>query len=107
MLKICGNNLNNVSCETSRYIGNKKGEFLKDKIDELTTNSKNKNNRDVYRGANEFKRGYQPRTNLVNGDLLADSQQHFEQVEKYVSQLLNVPRVSDVRRTKKNIQLSR
>jgi hypothetical protein len=32
--------------------------------------------RDLYRGINEFKSGYQPRNNLVrneNGDLLADS----------------------------------
>jgi hypothetical protein len=34
------------------------------------------NIRDLYRGINEFRRGYQPRNNLVkdeNGDLLADS----------------------------------
>jgi hypothetical protein len=39
-------------------------------------NSKNKNVRDLYRGMNEFKRGYQPGSNLVkneNGDLLAES----------------------------------
>jgi hypothetical protein len=39
-------------------------------------NSKNKNIRDLYRRINEFKRGYQPRSNLVkdeNSDLLADS----------------------------------
>jgi hypothetical protein len=39
-------------------------------------NSKNKNIRDLYRGINEFKRGYQPRRNFVkdeNSDLLADS----------------------------------
>jgi hypothetical protein len=38
-------------------------------------NSKNKNIRDLCRGVNEFKKGYQPRTNIVkdeNGDLLAD-----------------------------------
>jgi hypothetical protein len=32
--------------------------------------------RDLYRGVNEFKKGYQPRSNLVkggNGGLLADS----------------------------------
>jgi hypothetical protein len=32
--------------------------------------------RDLYRGINEFKKGYQPRANMVkaeNGDLLADS----------------------------------
>jgi hypothetical protein len=48
---------------------------MKDKIDELATNRKNKNTRDLYRGINDFKRGYQPRSNLVkdeNGDLLAD-----------------------------------
>jgi hypothetical protein len=28
-------------------------------------NSKNKNVRDLYRGINEFKRGYQPQRNLV------------------------------------------
>jgi hypothetical protein len=36
----------------------------------------NKNIRDLYRGINDFKRGYEPRSNLVkdeNGDLLADS----------------------------------
>jgi hypothetical protein len=49
--------------------------YLKGKINEFATNSKNKNIRDLYRGINEFKRGYQPRNNLVkdeNGDLLAD-----------------------------------
>jgi hypothetical protein len=48
---------------------------LEDKINELATNSKNKNIRDLCRGLNEFKRGYQLRNNLVkdeNGDLLAD-----------------------------------
>jgi hypothetical protein len=49
---------------------------LKDEIDELATNSKNKNIRDLYREINECRRGYQPRSNLVkdeNGDLLVDS----------------------------------
>jgi hypothetical protein len=49
---------------------------MKDKINELESNSKNKNNRDLYRGIDEFKKGYQPRTNLVNyekSDLLAGS----------------------------------
>jgi hypothetical protein len=32
--------------------GIKKREYLKDKINEFTTNSKNKNIRDVYRGIN-------------------------------------------------------
>jgi hypothetical protein len=75
--EINGNNLNNVRREASRHFRNKKREYLKDKINELATNSKNKNIRALYRGINGFKRGYQPRNNLVkyeNGDLLADSQ---------------------------------
>jgi hypothetical protein len=36
------------------------GDNLKDKIIELTMKSKNNNITDLYRGINEFKRGYQP-----------------------------------------------
>jgi hypothetical protein len=46
-----GDNLN-------RHFRNKKRGYLKDKIYELATNSKNKNFRDLY----DFKRGYQPRS---------------------------------------------
>jgi hypothetical protein len=45
-------------------------------INELATHNKNKNIRDLYRGMNEFKKGYHSGSNLVkdeNGDLLADS----------------------------------
>jgi hypothetical protein len=35
----------------------KKGEYLKDKINELAMNSKNKNIRDFYRRINKFKKG--------------------------------------------------
>jgi hypothetical protein len=35
--------LNNIKCETIRHFRNKKKEYLKDNIDELATNSKNKN----------------------------------------------------------------
>jgi hypothetical protein len=48
---------------------------MKDKINDLESNSNNKNIRDLYRGINEFKKGYQPRTNLVKderGDVLVD-----------------------------------
>jgi hypothetical protein len=58
--EINGDNLNNVRCEASRYFRNKKRESPKDKINELAMNSKNKNIRDLYRGINEFKKGYQP-----------------------------------------------
>jgi hypothetical protein len=68
----------------------KKREYLKGKINELATNSKNNNIRDLYRGLNEFKRDYQQRNNLLkdeNGNLLADT----------FPQLLNVHNVSDGR----------
>jgi hypothetical protein len=74
--EINGDNLNSVRRETRRHFRNKKREYPNGKINELPMNCKNKNIRDMYRGINEFKKGYQPRSNLVkdeNGDLLADS----------------------------------
>jgi hypothetical protein len=50
--EINGDNLNNIRREASMYFRNKKMEYLKDKINELATNSKNKNIRDLYRGIN-------------------------------------------------------
>jgi hypothetical protein len=49
---------------------------MKAKIEELETNSKLKNVSDLYRGINDFKMGYQPRSNIVRdkqGDLVVDS----------------------------------
>jgi hypothetical protein len=43
---------------------------MKHRINELAMNSKNKSVRDLYRGINEFKRGYQPGSNLVKDDYL-------------------------------------
>jgi len=57
-------------------ISDKKKEYLKAKIDELETNFKVKNFRDFYRSINDYKKGYQPRTNIVKdekGDLVTDS----------------------------------
>jgi hypothetical protein len=67
--------------ETSRHFRNKKREYLKNRINELPMNSKYKIIRDLHRGLNRFKRGYQPRSNLVkdkNGDLLCRLPQQFE-----------------------------
>jgi hypothetical protein len=61
-------------------------------------NSKNRNFRDLYRGTNEFNKGYQPRSNLVkneNGDLLADIHSILN-TWKNISHLLNANRVSNV-----------
>jgi hypothetical protein len=77
--------------QATRNFRNKKREYLKDKINELATNSKNKNIRDLYRGINDFKRGYQPGSNLVkceNGDLLADSHNILNRLKNYFTQLL-------------------
>jgi len=51
-------NLNNVRRDASRHFRNKKKAYLKAKIEELETNSKTKNIRDLYRGINDFKKGY-------------------------------------------------
>jgi hypothetical protein len=63
-------------------------------------NSKKKIIRDLYRGLNEFKRGYQPRSYLMkdeNGDLLADSHNVLNRWWNYFCYILNVHKVSDVR----------
>jgi hypothetical protein len=64
---------------------------VKDRINELATNSNNKNIRDLYRGINTVNRGYQPRSSLLkdeNGDLLADSHSILNWWKNYLSQLL-------------------
>jgi hypothetical protein len=45
--EINGDNLNNVTREASRHFKNKKGEYLKGKINELAMDSKNRNIRPV------------------------------------------------------------
>jgi hypothetical protein len=64
--EIYADNANKRRHEANRNFGNKKKEYLEDKIIELATNNKSKDIRVLYRGINEFKRGYQPRSNLVN-----------------------------------------
>jgi hypothetical protein len=73
---------------------------MKDKIDEIATYIKDKNISDLYRGMNEFKRGYQT-SNLVkdeNGNLLADSHNILNRWKKCFSQLLNVSRSRPISR---------
>ena len=78
-------NLNSVRREVSRHFRNKKKAYLRAKIEELETNSKIQNIRDLYRGINDFKKGYRPRCNIVKdekGDLVADSHSIVEKVEE-------------------------
>jgi hypothetical protein len=66
----------------------KKREYLKDKINELATDSRNKNIIDLHRRINEFKKGYQARTKLVkdeNGDLIVDSHNILKRWKNYLS----------------------
>jgi len=85
-------NLNNVRRDASRHFRNKKNAYLKTKIEELETISKINNIRDFYRGINDFKKRYQPRTIIVKdekGDLVADSHIIIARCRNYFSQLLN------------------
>ena len=53
----------------------------------------------MYRGINDFKKGYQPRCNRVKdekGDLVADSHSIVVRWRNYFSQLFNVHGVKDV-----------
>jgi hypothetical protein len=73
---------------------------LRDRINELESNSRNKNIRNLYRGINEFKKGYQPRTNLVKderGNLLVDPHKILNRWKNYFCQMLNVYQAGGVR----------
>jgi len=92
--------LNKVRRDASRHFRNKKKAYLKGKIEELETNSKINNIRDLYRGINDVKKGYQPRTGIVKdekGDLVADSNSVMARWRNYFFQILNVHGVSEVR----------
>jgi hypothetical protein len=93
--------LSNVRREASRHFRNKKREYLKVKINEIELNSKNKNIRDLYRGITEFKKGYQPKSNLVKDERgnLADPQKILSRCKYYFCQLLNVQRAGGIRQT--------
>ena len=91
-------NLNGVRREVSRHFRNKNKEYLRAKIEELEANSKI-HIRDLYRGINDFKKGYQSRCNIVKdekGDLVADSHSNVVRWRNYFSQLFNVHGVKDV-----------
>ena len=86
--------------EVSRHFRDKKKVYQRAGIEELETNSKNKNIRDLQRGISGFKTGYQPRCNIVKdekGDLVADSHSIVARWRNYFSQLFNVHGVKDVR----------
>ena len=62
-------------------------------LDELETKSMIKNIRVLYRGMNDFKKGYQPRTDIVKdekGDLVTDCHSILVRWRNHFSQLLIV-----------------
>ena len=76
--------------------------YLRAKIEELETNSKVNNVRDLYRGINDFKKGYQPRTDIVKDekvDIVADCHSILDRWRKHISQLQSVHGANDVRQT--------
>ena len=78
--------------------GTKKA-YLTAKTEELETTSKIQRIRNLYRGINDFKKGYQPRCNIVKDekdDLMADSHIIVARWRNYFSQLFNVHGVKDV-----------
>jgi hypothetical protein len=81
--------VNNVSRDARRHFRNKKKAYLKAKIQELETNSKIKNLRDLYRGIGDFKKG----------DLVADSHSILAMWRNNFCQLLNIHGIKDARQT--------
>jgi len=72
------------------------------RVNELETNSKNKNIRDFYISISEFMNGYQPRNNTVKkekSDLIVDACKILDMRRNIFSQPLNVRWVSDGRKT--------
>jgi hypothetical protein len=70
------------------------------KTNELEINNKNKKIRDMYRRINKFKKGFQPRINIIkdeNGNLLADPQSVLNRWKNFFNQVLNAHGVHDVR----------
>jgi len=77
-------------------------EYLKAEMEEVETKTKTKKIKDLYRGINDSKKGYQPRTNIlkdVKRDLVRDFHSILARWRNQFSQLLNVRGVNDIRQT--------
>ena len=71
----------------------KKRDYMTAKVNKLEENSKNKNIREMYKGINEFKKGYQPRAYVIkkhNGTIVVDTTSIVSRWEQFFSNLLNV-----------------
>ena len=66
---------------------------MKAKVNKLEENSKNKNIREMNKGINEIKKGYQPRAYVIkkhDGTIVADTTSILSRWEQFFSDLLNV-----------------
>ncbi|PSN38709.1 hypothetical protein C0J52_19477 [Blattella germanica] len=86
--------------ETTRFLKNKKREYLKEKINDLEINARNRNIRELYLGIRIERKGFQARTNIItneNGDMLADAKSILNRWANYLNQLLNVHGEEDIK----------
>jgi hypothetical protein len=93
-------NLQSLRHDTNRTFRNKKREYLKDKINDLETNNKNKNITDLYGDISEFTKGYQPGTNIIkdaNGHLLTHLQSVLNRWKNFFNQVPILHGIHDVR----------
>jgi hypothetical protein len=94
------NQINGANLQNLRQFRNKKREYVEDRTNVLETNNKNKNIRDLYRGINEFRKGYQPTTNIIkdeDGNLVTDPYSTLNRWKNFFNKMLNVHGVHDVR----------
>ena len=92
-------NIGNIRRETSRVLRNKKREYLKEKINGIEVNGKNKIIRDMCQGIRVHKKGFHAGLNILrdeNGDVVADRKSILNRWKKYSSQLLNVHEGQDI-----------
>ena len=71
----------------------KKRGYMKVKVNKLEENSQNKNILVMYKGINEFKKGYQPRAYVIkkhDGTIVADTTSILSRWEQFFSNLLNI-----------------
>jgi hypothetical protein len=73
--------------------------YLKDKMNTLVTNTKETSISNLYRGINQFKKDYQPRTNFVKITKVICLQisEKFGIGGRHTCQLLNVHGINNVR----------
>jgi len=91
--QISVDNLNNVRRAVSRHFRNKKKAYLRARIEELESSSTISNFKDLYRSISDFKKGYQPVTDIMEddkSDLVADCHSILTRWRNYFSQMLNV-----------------